>query len=149
MPATIRECMIDDLPAARAFLAALYRDRSRDLHLDELPRRLSKFSLVAERDRQVVGLVIAEQRSTQDLRNEIGHDAFPDDEIYLEIQDLFVREDERGEGIGTALVRAVLERARAAGIHRSMVYSGNADYVRIARFYERCGFRMWHIFMTQ
>ena len=30
-----------------------------------------------------------------------------------------------------------------------MVYSGNRDDQRIARFYERCGYRMWHIFMTR
>ncbi len=149
MPAAIRQCTVSDLPAAAAFLAALYRDRPRDLHLDELPTRLSEFSLVAEQNGQVVGLVVAEMRSTQNLRDEIGRDAFPVEETYLEIQDLFVSEEERGEGIGSALVRAVLERARAAGVRRSLVYSANEDYVRIARFYERCGFRMWHIFMTQ
>ena len=132
-----------------AFLAELHRDRPRDAHLDRLPGRLSEFSLVAEHDGQIAGLVVAERRSTDNLRDEIGRDAFPEDESYLEIQELFVREGARGEGIGSALVRAVLERARAAGVRRSLVYSANADYVRIARFYERCGFSMWHIFMTQ
>ena len=149
MPAAIRQCTVSDLPAVSVFLAALYRDRPRDLHLDELPARLSEFSLVAERNGEVVGLVIAEKRVTQNLRDEIGRDAFPEDEIYLEIQDLFVSERQRGDGIGSALVQAVLERARAAGVRRSLVYSANQDYARIARFYERCGFRMWHIFMTQ
>ena len=105
--------------------------------------------MVAEKDGQVVGLLVAEKRTTRNLRDEIGRDAFPDDECYLEIQDVFVRQDERGAGIGTALVRSVLRRARASGVARALVYSGNADYARIARFYERCGFRMWHIFMTQ
>jgi GNAT superfamily N-acetyltransferase len=149
MPATIRPCAASDLPAATAFLAELYRHRPEDAHLDELPNRLSEFALVAEKDGQVVGLLVAEKRATRNLRDEIGRDAFPNDERYLEIQDVFVRQDERGEGIGTALVRSVLQRAQTSGVARALVYSGNADYARIARFYERCGFRMWHIFMTQ
>ena len=148
-PFTIRQCLAGDLPAAAALLAELYRDRPRDAHLDQLPERLSEFSLVAEKDGVVVGLLMAEKRMTNSLRDEIGRDAFPDDEHYLEIQDVFVREGDRGQGIGAVLVRTVLERAKASGIPRSLVYSANSDYGRIARFYEGCGFRMWHIFMTQ
>jgi GNAT superfamily N-acetyltransferase len=117
--------------------------------LDGLPTRLNEFSLVAERDGAIIGLVIAVRRSTLELRNELGRDAFPDDNEYLEVQDLFVSEANRGTGAGSTLIKELLAIARSAGIRRSMVYSANADYMRIARFYENCGFRMWHIFMTQ
>ena len=147
---TIRPCVEGDLPTATAFLRQLYAARPADARLDELPGRLSAFALVAESAAgEVVGLLLAEERATRNLRDEMGRDAFPDDTQYLEVQDLFVATAHRGQGIGTALVRAALDRAAAAGVRRSMVYSANADYARIARFYERCGFRMWHIFMTR
>jgi ribosomal protein S18 acetylase RimI-like enzyme len=149
MAAAIRRCIANDLPSAARLITELYRDRPQDAHLDGLPNRLSDFSLIAEENGEIVGLLLAERRSTRDLSTEIGRDAFPDDDSYLEIQELFVHETQQGKGIGSALVQEVLKRAKAAGIHRSMVYSANADYVRTARFYENCGFRMWHIFMTQ
>jgi GNAT superfamily N-acetyltransferase len=130
------------------FIDELYRDRPGDAHLDKLGGRLCEFSLVAEKAGELVGVLMAEKRSTRNLQSEIGRDAFPSAEWYLEIQEIFVREKNRGDGIGSMLVRSVLERGKAAGITRSLVYSANEDYVRIARFYERCGFRMWHIFMT-
>lgn len=44
---------------------------------------------------------------------------------------------------------AIIRECRQEDLPHSMVYSANADYARTARFYERCGYRMWHIFMTQ
>lgn len=55
----------------------------------------------------------------------------------------------RGRGIGTALVQRAVAAAKERGVIRSMVYSGNADYLGTARFYEKCGFKMWQILMTQ
>ena len=49
----------------------------------------------------------------------------------------------------SGLVQRVLENGRANGLARSMVYSDTPDYVHTARFYERCGYRMWLILMTQ
>ena len=46
-------------------------------------------------------------------------------------------------------MHAVLQKAQDAGIARSLVYSGNRDYIRIARFYEKCGYKMWHILMRR
>jgi GNAT superfamily N-acetyltransferase len=146
---TVRRCTSNDLAAAKSLIAELYRDRPQDADLDELPTRLSEFSLVAELEGEIIGLVIAVRRSTLEPGNEISRDAFPDEDEYLEVQDLFVRQANRGSGTGSALIKEVLAVAKSAGVCRSMVYSANADYIRIARFYENCGFRMWHIFMTQ
>jgi GNAT superfamily N-acetyltransferase len=79
----------------------------------------------------------------------MGKDAFPDDSEYLEIQDLYLLPDHRDRGLGTKLVNTLLGIGRENGLQRSLVYSANRDYVRTALFYEKLGFRMWHIFLTR
>ena len=97
----------------------------------------------------MVGIVCAERQTIAFMQSEIGRAAFPSGQDYLEVQELYVLPEYRNRGIGTRLVREVLSRGRANGLDKSMVYSSNPDYVRTAPFYERCGYRMWHIFMTQ
>ena len=67
----------------------------------------SVFGLVAELDWQIVGLThFLFHRSTTRL------------ELTCYLQDLFTNPDERGKGIGRALIEGVYEKARAAGIKR-------------------------------
>jgi GNAT superfamily N-acetyltransferase len=81
--------------------------------------------------------------------SEIGRDAFPNEKFYLEIQELYVKETVRGNKIGEKLISTVVALAKANGIRKAMVYSGNEDYVKISHFYEKSGFKMWQIFMTK
>ena len=57
-----------------------------------------------------------------------------------EVQDVFVREDRRREGIGGAVMRAVEETVARRGHARVSLSYGiaNAD---VRRFYERLGYR--------
>lgn len=65
------------------------------------------FALVAEADDRLVGLAhYLFHRSTTRI------------ELTCYLQDLFTAPTERGRGIGRALIRAVYERARVAGINR-------------------------------
>ena len=59
-----------------------------------------------------------------------------------ELEDLFVREQERGRGVGTALLAAAEEAARAAGATRLgfAVTVGNPANSAARRLYERCGY---------
>lgn len=50
-----------------------------------------------------------------------------------------VRADRRGEGIGTAIVAALIERARALGLH-AMIAAVEAENVASIRLHERLGF---------
>jgi ribosomal protein S18 acetylase RimI-like enzyme len=106
-------------------MTELYRERASEAHLETLPSRLSEFAIVAEKGGGVVGFLLAEKRRTRDGRDELGRDAFPQEEEYLEIQESFVDPAHRNKGIGTPLMREVLSRGEAAGLKRSMVYSGN------------------------
>ena len=146
---SIRQCTREDLAAAIRLYARLFTDYGDPVPDEGLEARFGEYLLVAELDGEIVGFLCAERQTIAFMKSEIGRAAFPDDEDYLELQELYVLPDHRGHGIGTRLVQTVLERGRASGIERSMVYSDMPDYVQTARFYERCGYKMWHIFMTQ
>ena len=71
----------------------------------------------------------------------------PEGERFLELHQVFVRADHRGGGLGSRLVTALLDKAAAAGVHRSIVGSNNVDWRAIHRFYERHGFKTLSIDM--
>lgn len=61
-----------------------------------------------------------------------------------EIKSIAVIEALRGQGIGSFLIRAALERAFSAGAARVLVATATADMNNL-RFYQRLGFRMERI----
>lgn len=61
-----------------------------------------------------------------------------------EIELLAVDAARRGQGIGRAIVAAVIEEARQRRVTRLLVGTGNFSLDNIA-FYQKCGFRMSHI----
>lgn len=65
------------------------------------------FALVAEADGKILGLV-----------HYIFHRSSTRIELTCYLQDLFTVQEERGRGIGRALIEGVYEAARAEGIHR-------------------------------
>ena len=71
----------------------------------------------------------------------------PEGEQYLNVDEIFVHADHRDQGLGTRLVQALLDRAEAEGIVRSMVGSNNVDWLATFQFYERRGYRMHSILM--
>ena len=144
----IRQCQREDLPAVQPLFDDLQAQYE---HHEEQPLadRMSEFFLMAEEGGYIIGFVIGQRRATANMKDQMGKAAFPNDSEYLEVQDVYVVPATRGRGVGTQLMNALLEKARNCGLGRSMVYSANKDYVRVARFYENIGYCMWHIFMTQ
>ncbi|MDQ5894091.1 MAG: hypothetical protein QG596_352 [Actinomycetota bacterium] len=59
------------------------------------------------------------------------------------LEDLFVDESARGEGLGRILVEAAVERARARGCDRIQLDVNQANEAAVA-LYESCGFRANH-----
>lgn len=76
-----------------------------------------------------------------------GYIFAPDGEQYLNIDEVFVHADHRNRGLGTRLVKALLDKAESPGIVRSMVGSNNVDWLSTFQFYERHGYRMHSIQM--
>jgi GNAT superfamily N-acetyltransferase len=151
-PVTIRIVKVGDLPAIRALCEQWQVEKiTRNYRADtepELTLRLDDFFLVAELGGQVIAFIIAQIKPI--AGDDIADGAFESGpQRYLEVQDLYVQQQHRNRGVGSALVAEMCSRAASRGVRCSMVYSANDDYVRTARFYEKCGFRMWHIFMTR
>lgn len=67
----------------------------------------------------------------------VGHAQLVGDEL----TNMAVVPDRRGQGVGAALVAAVVELARAEGVRTLRVGTGAADVGNL-RFYQRQGFRM-------
>jgi len=55
------------------------------------------------------------------------------------LEDVFVAESERGNGLGTALVNEVIAAAREAGCYK-LVATSRASRPKVHEFYERLGF---------
>ena len=147
----IRQCKPQESDKAYELYAALSTEvKEVNAVPDEgVQDRISEYFLVAEVNNKFVGIIIAELQTVEFMNSEIGRDAFPGEKEYLEVQELYVVPGYRRKGTGKKLVEAVLAKAKKNGIQRSMVYSANTDYISTARFYEKCGYKMWHIFMTQ
>ena len=64
--------------------------------------------------------------------------------IESEIELLAVDAARRGQGIGRAIVAALLKEAQRRGVKRLLVGTGNFSLDNIA-FYQKCGFRMSHV----
>ena len=126
-------------------VAALYRDWvSEDVTrglvadtVDDLLCRLGPHFIVAtHKDGSIVGFAIAEISSEHIC-------VFPRGENYLILHDLYVTPDSRGQGIGSALVDAILQSGRTCGIHRFTTYSANMAWQPTLDFYHKRGFGMW------
>src|SRR5262249_23361873 len=112
---------------------------------ERLRERIRRFFWMAERQGGPVGFVCGSLADG-------GRDAWlyqvaQPSEACLELGQLYVHPNPRGQGIGGELVERLLAEARAAGIERHVVASAGCDWEPIRRFYERHGFRPWHFRM--
>lgn len=130
----VRSACSNDAPALADLLQQLGPDEPRPdtallaLRLAELPQ--DRVVLVAERNRRLVGTC------TLHLIEHLAH-GFARSAI---LEDVVVDQDARGLGIGQALTRAALERARSWGCYK--VALSSAQHREDAhRFYQRLGFK--------
>jgi GNAT superfamily N-acetyltransferase len=56
------------------------------------------------------------------------------------VEDVFVAESQRGNGLGTALLREVIAAARAAGCYK-LIATSRASRPKVHELYERLGFK--------
>jgi ribosomal protein S18 acetylase RimI-like enzyme len=123
-----------EIARVSAIEVELYHGARADLrssfeHADDSPAEIDAYIDLGE------VLVV---RSNQQV---VGHLQLIADGTQWEIKSLAVIDRERGQGIGTALVRAALSRACAASAQRVVVATATADVDNL-RFYQRLGFRM-------
>ncbi len=136
----IRDAQSADLPAITAIYAhhvlhgtGTFEEVAPDAA--EMTARLAKVQdhgwawLVAEQDGQVVGFAYYAQ-----FHNRSAYRFSAEDSIY-------VRDDIRGQGVGKALVAALLDRAEAAGFRQMLAVVGDSDNVGSIGLHISLGFR--------
>ena len=107
--------------------------------MEEIAASLTATFLLAVIAEEIVGYITASPHLSE------GMAVIPPGVTYLEIDDLYVTPARRGQGIGHALVAAVLAKAEATGIDYQLVYSATKDIHRILAFYEESGFTSWYM----
>jgi GNAT superfamily N-acetyltransferase len=110
---------------------------------DALRKYIGPFFLAAEGEGRILGFLLATRQEAE--AGQIG--PYPQGGPYLEIEELYVRQGRRGEGIGTALMEAFTAVARNHGLEHGLVYSSSRDWRTVIGFYERFGFKFWHVQM--
>lgn len=142
---SIRSAVEEDAPALVALLVAgavpgTAEDKEDPAHLGPYRAALAEIEatgnavLVAEEDGVVVGM--CQLLVLRHFQGQGGRCA--------ELESVHVRADRRGRGVGSALVRAAIEEARARGCYRVQLTS-NAVRDDAHRFYRRLGFEPTHI----
>ena len=137
MPTSVRRATPDDHAAVAELTASVYRGEgfsSADYEpqlRDVASRAATATVLVAEDGARLLGAVTVATRG-----GEWAEQSAPGEAV---IRMLVVGAGARGAGAGEALVRACLDRARAAGKHR-MVLSTDPRMTAAHRLYERLGF---------
>lgn len=144
----IRPAAIGDVPRVHAMEAAWEAEGSSlgFAAADEasIARVVGQCFFVADDAGALVGYV----------RGRLGDDEWnaavvPHGERYLEIEDLYVLPELRSHGIGTRLLEAACEWAKAQGVRYLTLYSSSVDTARVVRFYQSAGFQPWAVQMVR
>ena len=100
------------------------------------------FELADDSRREIDAYIDAGEVLVARRRDEVvGHVLFISYGVQWEIKSIAVEPQHQREGIGTALVRSVLQRAELEGCIQVVVGTAAADIGNL-RFYQRLGFRM-------
>jgi len=142
----IRPATVEDLPAILDLyqeLVASYGPAPDEGRVDhqELWRQVMSDTrqqvLVGEQDGEIVGTV------TLVLVPNLGHQGKP----WAAVENVAVRSDRRGRGLGTALMSEVTRIARSQGCYK-IVLTSNLVRQRAHQFYRRLGWRQTHAGFT-
>jgi GNAT superfamily N-acetyltransferase len=102
---------------------------------DYLDSRIGQYFLVAEYRSKIVGYTFGNIVASPLA-------VFHDDK-YMNIEEIYVTPTERGCGIGSALLIALMKSAEEENVNQFYVFSGTKDQDRVVAFYERNGFQIW------
>lgn len=103
--------------------------------------RFQPYFLVAESDEGIVGYINGSVRLGQ------GVAVIPEQEPYLEIENIYIKPDFRNRHIGGKLMDRLLEVAEQNGIQRFLVATDSKDMDKVLNFYQRHGFKPWYVQM--
>ena len=102
--------------------------------------RFQTYFLVAESNGSVVGYINGSVRLSQE-----GVPVIPEQEPYLEIENIYVKPDFRNRHMGGKLIERLLEVAERNGIQRFLVTTDSKNMDKVLNFYRRHGFQLWYV----
>lgn len=141
---TIRKCTRFDVPQVAA-LSQQWSDEAVTFAYpasqeDKIAQRIGDYFWVAEENGLVIGYTHGAVQTSQ-------YPVFPLDAPFVEIYEVYVHPDFRGDGVGHQLVDHIIGEAESNGVSHALVGSSNVDWRSIVGFYERHGFKMWYVQM--
>jgi len=74
---------------------------------------------------------------------------FPPGSQVMEIEHLYVARGHRNEGVGTALLQALIARGQETGAAGYWLSTAVRDWEHAVRFYQRHGFEVWAVRMVR
>jgi ribosomal protein S18 acetylase RimI-like enzyme len=101
--------------------------------------RFQEYFLVAESEGQIVGYINGSIRVNEEV------EVLPQQETYLEIENIYVKPEYRNRRVGGELLERLLEVAERNGIQRFFVSTVTKDMDRILKFYRSYGFKPWYV----
>lgn len=108
---------------------------------EQLVESLGPQFYVAVDDGGTVGFAYGSTRVSEDLAIMI------EGERYFEVDELYVKPNHRGKGIGGKLLDYLIEACKETGIQRFKVYSASKDLDGAMRLYRRHAFKPWYVEM--
>ena len=115
-----------------------FNPMSRDMFRAVL-ERFPTYFLVAEHEGRLVGYIHGAVQRTTPV------EVIPGQELYVEIENLYVQPEFRSRKIGGALLERLFDVAQAAGIQRFVVGTRSKETDKILGFYRSHGFTPWSI----
>ena len=142
----IRECTHHDLESIFQLdqlwdgenIAYVFTYESREDFITDF-ERFQKYFLVAENEGQIVGYANGSVRVNKTVA------ILPKQEMYLEIENIYVLPEYRNRRVGGDLLEKLLKVAEQNGIKRFFVSTVTKDMDRILRFYQDHGFNPWYV----
>jgi len=109
--------------------------------LEDLSNQLNHYFYVVEKDGRLVGYGHGRVHEADNMA------VFEDQEKYFELEDLYLVSGERQRGLGSLLLSEIMDRVKADGVERFLLYSSTKNLKPLINFYEGHGFKTWHVKM--
>lgn len=106
-----------------------------------LEEKLGKYFFVAELNDEIIGFVYGTIHKAENIC------VIDSGQFYIEIDDIYTSANNRGLGIGSILLKKILEVAKNNGIERSLIYSSTKNIDSIINFYEKHDYKTWYVQM--
>ena len=147
----IRTALASEIPAIMKLGRAWVQERI-TYTLVPSPRRKinaipTALRVIAWKGDLPVGYAFGEIKKYQPKEKNL-YSMLPRGSRYFELLEIFVSKGYRAEGVGSALLKALIENVKKLGVRRFSTLSKSRDIRSIEKFYEKHGFETYMVHMA-